>query len=75
MIWLGIVLLFLGLSTGYVVANATLKKQINGALRIDRSDPDEAPYIFLELKESPQALERSKYVTLEVIAKNYISQD
>ena len=71
----GIILLFLGLFVGYFAASIMLKKHINGALRIDKSDPDEAPYIFLELKENPQILERSKYVTLEVIAKNYISQD
>ena len=44
-------------------------------LTIEQCGQGELYKQFLELKENPQILERSKYVTLEVIAKNYISQD
>ena len=50
------------------------KPKTVGTLRIDRSDPDEAPYIFLELKVNPEVLEHESYVNLRVSRENYISQ-
>lgn len=50
------------------------KPKTVGTLRIDRSDPDDAPYIFLELEADPQVLEHESYITLRVSRENYISQ-
>lgn len=44
-----------------------------GTLRIDQSDPDEPPYLFLELSEDPRKLMNSAYVTLKVNHENYVS--
>lgn len=74
MIWLMIIIYLLGLSAGYVISDLILKSKVNGSLRVDNSDPDEPPYLFLELKESPEVLKRKKYVTLDVEVKNFISQ-
>lgn len=45
-----------------------------GALRIDRSDPSEPPYIFLELDKGVGDISRKKNVILKVKNENYISQ-
>ena len=68
-----IVSCFSGLALGYVIANNKISKKPIGALRIDRSDPD-GPYLFLELETDPKFIENEEYITLKVIAKNYISQ-
>lgn len=58
---------------GFVLGKEHCSKPI-GTLRIDQSDPDEAPYLFLELSEDPRELMKSTYVTLRVNAESYISQ-
>ena len=45
-----------------------------GDLRIDESDPEDGPYLFLELKTAPNNFKSLKQVTLNVKAENYISQ-
>ena len=45
-----------------------------GDLRIDCSDPDDGPYMFLELEQGVDVIGRRKRVTLNVNTKNYISQ-
>ena len=44
-----------------------------GVLREDHSDPEEAPYLFLELqKDGFEKIRSQKYVVLEVLRENYI---
>lgn len=45
-----------------------------GSLRIDRSDPDDGPYMFLELYKNVGDISRKRVVLLRVSNKNYISQ-
>ena len=47
----------------------------SGALVVDRSDPEDGPYIFLELKDDPSILEKSETATFVVVSKNYISHE
>lgn len=51
-----------------------LLKTKGGTLRIDRSDPDSEPYMFLELTESLPSVMRKKYVIFRVNLENYISR-
>ena len=44
-----------------------------GTLRVDQSDPDDNPYLFLELSGDPKKLPNQKYITLKVNIENYIS--
>ena len=45
-----------------------------GSLRVDESDPDSGPYLFLELDRSgADAIYKQRYVRLRVELKNYIS--
>lgn len=45
-----------------------------GTLRIDQSDPTEAPYLFLELDKPVESVMNKKIVTFRVNKKNYISE-
>lgn len=52
------------------------KKRVIGTLRIDHSDPDEQPYLFLELMNDGYAkLQTQEYVTFQVLRENYIPRD
>lgn len=68
---IAVAMFVVGIIVGIMIANKHNKPI--GTLRIDQSDPDEAPYLFLELSEDPMKLMSSTYVTLKVNAKNYIS--
>ena len=55
---------------------SSLKQEPIGKLRIDSSDPYDGPYLFLELKQSVEAvkLQDKRYVLLEVDATDFLSQ-
>ena len=61
---------------GYFVACLTMllvfRLFIVGTLRIDRSDPTEAPYMFLELSKHVSAVTSKSHVILKVKNENYI---
>ena len=49
------------------------KEETIGTLRLDRSDPDEPPYLFLELdRGGMETIHRKKTVQLRVNLKDYI---
>lgn len=71
-----IVMFLIGLITGFIFAEIrSCSKPIAGVLRIDNSDPEDGPYLFLELSTSPDKLEESSKVIFKVSHKNYISQE
>ena len=44
-----------------------------GTIRVDYSDPDSGPYLFLELKHGGmETMRKKKYVLFEVNLKSYI---
>lgn len=45
-----------------------------GRLRIDRSDPEDGPYMFAEIFKGVGDISKMRYVTFEVCNENYISQ-
>lgn len=63
-----------GLTIGYMISKSIKNEEPIGDLRIDESDPDDGPYLFLELKSKPNNLKSRKQVTLNVKAENYVSQ-
>lgn len=73
--WLFWVLFFIG---GVLCCLLTLcvvfRKYYVGYLRVDRSDPTDPPYLFLEL-ETFEPIERKKYVLMEVKRENFISRE
>ena len=65
----------LGMMAGYSLALMKHKDDPVGTLRVDRSDPDDAPYLFLELDDSTAVnkITKSDTVSFRVRAENYIS--
>ena len=63
-----------GVIAGVGGAILVLLKTKGGTLRVDRSDPDSEPYMFLELTESLPSVMRKKYVVFRVNLENYISR-
>ena len=59
---------------GYVVARIIFRVKTIGTLVVDESDPEDGPYMFLELSVSPHDVKRMKKVSMKVSVKNYISQ-
>lgn len=65
-----------GIVIGLLVAHYVFRPKQIGSLRIDRSDPDDGPYLFLELEPGGiYKLQHSKYVLLKVEERDYISRD
>ena len=48
--------------------------KIVGRLRIDRSDPEDGPYMFAEIFKGVGDISKMKYVTFEVCNEDYIPQ-
>ena len=67
--------ILIGVAVGLVLARFIFREKTIGSLRIDESDPDSGPYLFLELDDPPSdAFYEKDYVRLRVDLKNYISQ-
>lgn len=76
-----ILLIIVGFITGVIATYIALKPRIVqepiGYLRIDESDPEDGPLLFLQIppEHNPYYLNHQKYVTLEVKVENFISQN
>lgn len=65
-----------GIVIGLLVAHYVFRPKQVGSLRIDRSDPDDGPYLFLELEPGGiYKLQHSKDILLKVEERDYISRD
>lgn len=67
----------IGAFIGAGVTIIIMKKKVNlcGTLRIDRSDPEDGPYMFLEITEDIDKVYGSGHVTFLVNTENYISHE
>lgn len=65
----------IGLFIGVALAVLSLTRFSVGNLRIDHSDPSDPPYLFAELKIGIPELRKKRFVVMEVVAKNYVSQE
>lgn len=63
---------FSGVSLGAALTAAITYKKPVGKLRIDRSEPNEAPYLFLELSQSVSDIEHKKHVLMQVKSESFI---
>ena len=62
----------IGFLLGICLVKITNRKRTIGTLRMDRSDPNEAPYLFLELnRDGMREIEKRKIVSFKVDLKNY----
>lgn len=60
-----------GLVVAFIFRIANYLKVV-GKLRIDRSDPEDGPYLFLELSKSIDLFESKKHIILEVKSEDFI---
>lgn len=70
-----IIAFLVGVLVGTILYAISIKTASVGTLRIDQSDPDDSPYLFLELKKNVGNIASHKYVIMEVKRENYISHD
>lgn len=70
-----ILLICIGIIIGILVSIIYSIFKVSGTLRVDTSDPDDQPYLFLELLDNPMKVKKKKYVIFKVNPKNYISHD
>lgn len=65
--------LLIGIMVGVLLSRFIFREKPVGSLRVDESDPDSGPYLFLELDRSGvDAIYKQRYVRLRVELKNYI---
>lgn len=70
-----IIIFVIGIFVGYVIALLIFRTRSVGSLRIDTSDPDDGPYLFLELSKDMDVVYQKKYVTLRVNTKSFIPHE
>lgn len=70
-----VIWIFVGIVIGLAISLAGLLFKSVGSLRIDKSDPSEAPYIFLELKKGIGDISRKKFVILQVKEEDFIPHE
>lgn len=71
---LTISVLFNVLLIGILLLRRSSKQETVGTLRVDSSDPDDGPYMFLELKTDPGYVMKQKQVVLDVNTESYLTQ-
>lgn len=70
-----VLLVLIGVIIGMVGSLIYFSTVAIGTLRIDQSDPSEAPYLFLELDKPVESIMDKKRVLFRVNKKNFISED
>lgn len=66
-------LIFLsGVFAGISITVLIFRAYLVGTLRIDRSDPEDGSYMFLELSKGVGDITSKKHVILKVDTKNFI---
>ena len=66
--------LLIGIVAGVLLSRFIFREKPVGSLRVDESDPDSGPYLFLELDpNNADAIYKQRYVRLQVELRKYIS--
>lgn len=73
-IWIG---LGIGIILGVFISRICSRiRQADGFLRIDYSDPDSGPYLFLELSNKDAGkIEKKRKICLQIKRENYLPQE
>lgn len=70
-----IILILAGVVAGLLISGIINKTRSVGTLRIDKSDPSDAPYMFLEIKKGVGDISRKKSVVLQVKQEDFIPHE
>lgn len=74
---MALLFVLIGFVVGIIFSVCLIKHYTIGNLRIDNSDTYDGPYMFLEMSSSSGGVEKvgkQKFVVLNVVNENYISQ-
>ena len=67
--------LLVGIVFGSQIMRRFYQTKAIGSLRVDRSKPDEKPYLFLEIgRGNIERLAKEEFVVLKVKNENYLTQ-
>jgi hypothetical protein len=71
------IIFLIGYVFGIFAATAVFVRESRyaGTLRIDRSDPNDKPYIFLELNKGVGDISAKRRVVLKVSNENYLPRE
>lgn len=71
-----VICIIVGIVIGIVFGRQVFRRDVVGSLRVDQSDPDSGPYLFLELShKGADAIYKKRYVVLKVnIQKLYFAR-
>lgn len=70
-----VILIIIGIVIGLAISITGFFFCSIGALRIDKSDPADKPYMFLEIKRGVGDISRRKFVVLRVKRKDFIPHE
>lgn len=68
------VYIILSMALGCLIGKFIFDKTIIGTIRVDTSDPDDKPYLFLELESDIGKLKHGDVVCVVINRESYISQ-
>ena len=67
-----ILLIITGIVIGLIISAIRNEFRYVGSLRIDKSDPTENPYLFLEINNGISDISNRKYIILRVRREDFI---
>lgn len=70
-----LILLMIGVLLGMAIYAYAHKTTPVGILRVDRSDPADEPYLWLELSQPVSTFRDKQVVTMQVKHENFVSRD
>jgi hypothetical protein len=70
-----VIWIIIGIIIGLAISIAGFFFRSIGALRIDKSDPTDKPYMFLEIKRGIGDITRRKFVVLRVKREDFIPHE
>lgn len=68
-----VLFLLIGVLLGVGITALIRRARLVGTLRVDTSDPDDGPYMFLELEKGVGDISSRRYVLLKVNLNSYLS--
>lgn len=63
------------LVAGILIGKVFFRPKTFGNLRVDRSDPEDVPYLFLELTTDVSNVAHQEYVTFRVRVENFLPHE
>lgn len=67
------VMYILGVLVGSLLVMIFRHNRISGVLQVEDLDPEEGPYLLLELSKDVDYIRTKKYVTFKVNARTFVS--